>query len=227
MSLISVWQDALVSAWGDLITRLVLFLPVLLSSVLIFAIGIMVGGWLSQLTEKLLKSFKFSNLTQSAGLDKFLKKSDIKHDTSELIGLAVKWLTILVFFMASANILGLTAITGVVNDFLSYVPKVLTAALIVAVGAFFAKLCEGLVRGALTSVDHTHSKPISQLARWSVMLVAVLAGISELQVAETLVETFFQGLTWTITLAVGLAVGLGGKEVVSLVLKDWYDSLKK
>lgn len=187
----------------------------------------MVSDWLAQLLHKFLKTVKFSDLTQSAGLDKFLKKAEVGYDSAQLLSLSLKWLVVLVFFMASANILGLTAITSVLNNLIGYIPKVLTATLIVALGAFFARLAEGVVRGALTSVDHTHAKPLSQVARWVIMFVAILAGFEELSIAETLVTTFFQGLTWTVTLSVGLAVGLGAKDVVSKMLNDWYDKLRK
>ena len=227
MNIFSIWQEALLAAWTDMITRLVLFLPIFLSSILVFAIGLMVAGWLSSLVLKLLKTVRFSNLTTSAGLDKFLKKADFAYDTAELIALGVKWLVILIFFMASTNILGLTAISSVLNSLISYVPRVLTATLIIALGVFFARVAEGVVRGALSSVDHSHAKPLAQIARWAVMVVAILAGVRELRIAEALIETFFQGLTWTITLTVGLAVGLGSKDVISSLLKDWYDKLKK
>ena len=59
------------------------------------------------------------------------------------------------------------------------------------------------------------------------MVVAIMAGINELKIAETLVQTFFQGLTWTFTLAVGLAIGLGSKDLVAKVLADWYNKLNK
>jgi hypothetical protein len=227
MNIFSIWQEALYAAWTDLITRLLLFLPVFLSSILVFAVGLMIAGWLASLVLKLLRTVRFSQLTTSAGLDKFLKKADFGYDTAELISQGVKWLTILIFFMASTNILGLTAISGVLNSLIAYVPRVLTATLIIALGAFFARLAEGVVRGTLATVDHTHSKPLSQVARWAIMIVAILTGVKELRIAETLIETFFQGLTWTVTLAVGLAVGLGAKDVVSSMLKDWYDKLKK
>lgn len=227
MNIFSVWQEALLSAWTNLITRLLLFLPVLLSSILIFVIGLMVADWLSQLLLRFLKTVKFSQLTQNAGLDKFLKRADIGYDSTQLLAISLKWLVVLVFFMASANILGLSTITAVLNSLISYIPRVLTATLVVALGAFFARLAEGVVKGALASVDHTHAKPLAQVARWAIMVVAILAGFKELRIAETLVETFFQGLTWTVTLAVGLSIGLGAKDLVSQVLREWYDRLKK
>lgn len=226
LDILTIWQQALLSAWTDLITRLLLFLPVLLSAILVFAVGLLLADWISQAVDKLLRLVRLSHLTKNAGLDGFLRKADIGYDTTGLITISSKWLIVLIFFMAAVNILGLSAITSVLNSLISYLPRVFSAAVIIGVGAFFARLAEGLVKSALASVDHGHAKPLSHLARWLVMIVAILAGVNELKIAQNLVETFFQGLTWTVTLAVGLAVGLGAKDTVAQVLRDWVEKLK-
>lgn len=227
MNVVSLWQEALYTAWVDLITRLISFLPLFLSSLLIFIIGLIASDWLARLVERALKTLKLSHFTGELGIDKFLKKAEIKYDSVSLITLTVKWLIILIFFTAAVNILGLSAIVIVLDTFISYIPHILAGVLIIALGVFLARLVESLVKGALASVDHSFAKPLSQLAKWAVMTLAVLAGIRELRLAETLIDTFFQGLTWTITLAVGLAVGLGAKDLVASVLGDWYNQLKK
>jgi hypothetical protein len=227
LDIFSVWQQSLLSAWGDLVTRVILFLPSFFGAIIVFVIGILVANWLSKLTGHVLRLVKFSALTQTAGLDKFLKKADINYDTSGLISLFVKWFVILVFFMATTNILGLTAVASVINNLISYIPNVITAALIIAGGMFVANISEGLVRGALTSIDHSQAKSLSRFARWAILVVAILAGINELKIAQSLVTTFFQGLTWTLTLSVGLAIGLGTKDLIAQILKDWYERLKK
>lgn len=43
-------------------------------------------------------------------------------------------------------------------------------------------------------------------------------------IAETVVNTLFFGLVGAIALAVGLAFGLGGREVAAEITKKWYDS---
>ena len=227
MEILSIWEQSLLTAWGDLSVRLLVFLPVFLGSLLVFVIGVMIAGWLEQLVTHFLKLVKFSDVTKTAGIDGFLKKADVQLDSSALLAVAIRWLIILVFFVAAANILGLTAVTRVLDSLISYIPKVVSAALIIAAGVFVANLVEGLVKGALATVDHGHAKPLAHLARWVVLVVATLAAVNELQIAQTLITTFFQGLTWTVTLAVGLAVGLGSKELVSQLLRDWYDKLKK
>lgn len=227
MDIFAVWEQSVLSAWADLSVRFLTFLPVFLGAILVFVVGVLIANWLSKIVEQILRAVKFSDLTKSAGLDAFLKRADIGLDTTGLVAAATKWFIILVFFVATVNILGLTAITIVLNNLVNYIPRIISASLIVAVGVFVANLVEGLVRGALASVDHGHARPLAHFSRWLVMVVAIMAAVNELQIAQALVETFFQGLTWTITLAVGLAVGLGSKDMISRILEDWYDKLKK
>lgn len=227
MDLFSIWEQSLVSAGSTLTVRALTFFPIFSGAILVFVVGVLVAGWLSSLTAKLLRAVKFTQLTKSAGLDAFLKRAELGLDTTALLTAVVKWFIMLIFFIAAVNILGLTAITTVLDSLIAYIPRVVAAALIVALGVFVANIVQGLVRGSLASVDHTHAKPLAKFARWLIMVVAIMAAINELRVAQTLIETFFQGLTWTVTLAVGLSVGLGAKEVVSRVLQDWYDKLNK
>ncbi|MEK7154822.1 MAG: hypothetical protein AAB697_01715 [Patescibacteria group bacterium] len=227
MDIFAVWEQSVLSAWSDLSVRFLTFLPVFLGAILVFVVGVLIANWLSKIVEQILRAVKFSDLTKSAGLDAFLKRADIGLDTTGLVAAATRWFIILVFFVATVNILGLTAITIVLNNLVNYIPRIISASLIVAVGVFVANIVEGLVRGALASVDHGHAKPLAHFSRWLVMVVAIMAAVNELQIAQALVETFFQGLTWTVTLAVGLAVGLGSKDMISRILEDWYDNLKK
>ncbi|HJZ05200.1 hypothetical protein A2634_00320 [Candidatus Amesbacteria bacterium RIFCSPHIGHO2_01_FULL_48_32] len=227
MEIFSIWQQSLLTAWGDLITRLILFLPVFFSAILVFVLGLVVADWLSGAFYRLLKAAQLPSVAKTAGIDDFLKKADINYDTVTLVATALRWFVVLVFFMTSANILGLTAISKVLDSLIGYLPRVISAALIVAVGVFFANLAQGLVRGALATVDHDQAKPLAKLTRWLVVVIAVMAAVNELRIAQTLVETFFQGLTWTVTLAIGLAVGLGAKDLVGQVLRDWYDHTVK
>jgi uncharacterized membrane protein len=60
-----------------------------------------------------------------------------------------------------------------------------------------------------------------------IIVISLFAAIEQLQIARALVTTFFQGLTYTIVLVVGLSVGLGAKDLVSKILNDWYEKIKK
>lgn len=227
MQLFQVWQEAILLSWNQVWSSFLSFLPSFVGAVVIFVLGILVASWGRRLIEEILKVLKLEDLSRSSGLAEYLKKAEINSTATQLLGAVVKWLLLLVFFIAAAEILGLAIVSTTLTSLLGYVPNVFAAALILGAGAFIANLADGLVRGAFATVDHQAARPVGKLARWVVILVAFFAAVDQLKIAPALVETFFQGLTWTLVLVIGLSVGLGGKDIVARVLDDWYKRLQK
>ena len=224
---LSTWQTALIGSWGQVWVSFLGIVPNILGAIIIFAVGLILAFWAKRLIIEFLKLIRFEKLTKTVGIDRYLKKADFKLSIVDLLGTVVEWIVILVFFLAVVDILGLSAVSTVLATVLGYVPNVLASALIIAAGYIIAGIVEGLVRGALVSVDHDIAKPTSRFARWIIMVVAVFAAIDQLQIAQGLIATFFQGLTYTIVLAIGLSVGLGAKDLIAKVLNDWYDKIRK
>ena len=221
------WQQALISSWGQVWTSVLLILPRFLGAIVVFAIGLILAFWVKRLVVQFLKVVRFEKLAQTTGVDKYLKKADIKLSLVDLLGTVFEWIIILVFFLAVVDILGLSVVSTVLAQVLGYVPNVLASALIFAAGYIVGGFVDGLVRGALASVDHDAAKPVGRLARWVIIVVAAFAAIDQLQIARNFIATFFQGLTYTIVLVVGLSVGLGAKDLVAKILNDWYEKIRK
>jgi len=224
---LSTWQSALIGSWGQVWLSFLGIIPTILGAIVVFAVGLILAFWVKRLVIEFLKLVRLEKLTKSAGIDNYLKKADIDKSFVELLGTIIEWIVILIFFLAVVDILGLNAVSRVLSVVLGYIPNIVAAALIFAAGYIVAGVVEGLVRGALASVDHDVAKPISKLARWVLLIIALFAAVDQLQIAQGLIATFFQGLTYTIVLVVGLSVGLGAKDVVGKVLNDWYEKINK
>jgi len=223
----SSWQTALLISWGEVWTSFVRILPSLLGAIVVFAIGLVLAYWVKRLIVQGLKLIQFEKLSGLVGVDRYLAKAEIRLSFTELLGTIVEWIIVLVFFLAVVDILGLSAVSMVLAQVLGYIPNVLAAALIFAAGYFVAGLVDTLVRGALVSVDHELAKPVGRLSRWVILIIAFFAAVDQLQIARGLISTFFQGLTYTVVLIVGLSVGLGAKDLVSKILTDWYEKIRK
>jgi hypothetical protein len=199
----------------------------LFGAIVVFAIGLILAYWAKRLIVEVLRIAQVERLSKSAGVESYLQKADIRMSFIELLGTLVEWIVILVFFIAVVEILGLSIVSQVLFNVLAYIPNVIAAMLIFAAGYIVGGLVDGLVRGALASIDHDVAKPLGRLARWLIIVVAFFAAIDQLQIARGLIATFFQGLTYTVVLVVGLSVGLGAKDLVSKVLSDWYEKIRK
>ena len=221
------WQSALLFSWSEVWSSFLSILPNILGAILVFAIGLILAYWVKRLIMEVLRLVRLEKLTQSAGIDRYLSKADIKLSFIELLGTIAEWLVILVFFLAVVDILGLSIVSQVLLGVLAYIPNILAAILILAAGYIVGGLVDGLVRGALVSIDHKIAKPLGKLAHYLIVVIAFFAAVDQLQIARGLVTTFFQGLTYTVVLVVGLSVGLGAKDLVSKILTGWYDKVSK
>jgi hypothetical protein len=227
MNGVSIWQSALIASWEEVWFSVLSIFPRILGAIVVFSIGLVLAFWVKRLVIEVLKLVKLEKLAKTAGIDEYLTKADIKLNPVDLLATLVEWMIILVFFLAVVDILGLSVVSTVLTRVLGYIPNVVAAALIFAAGYIVAGLVDGLVRGALASVDHDAAKPVGKLAKWLILVVTAFAAIDQLQIARNLIATFFQGLTYTIVLVVGLSVGLGAKDLVSRVLTDWYEKISK
>jgi len=202
-------------------------LPRILGAIVVLAVGLILAYWVKKLISQGLRMAKFDKLTRGAGLDGYLEKADIKLSTREILATFFEWVLVLIFFLAATEVLGLSAISSVIAGVLGYVPNIFAAALIFAAGFVIGKLVDGIVKAAVAGIDKDVAKTAGKLARYVVIIVGFFAAMDQLQIAQGLIATFFQGLTYTVVLVVGLSVGLGAKDLVSKALSDWYEKIKK
>jgi len=221
------WQTALLDAGSNLLTSIALFIPNLLGSIIIFFIGLVLSGWLRSLVVKILGSLNISKLFEGTAFDTFLQKADLTTKVEHVLGELVRLLTILIFFIASVNLLGLTTVTEVLNRILGYLPHVFAAILIIAVGTIIAGLVEKVVKGSLGTVDVKTSRLLAKVSSYVVITFTILAAMSQLGIAATFVNTLFIGFVAMLSIGLGLSLGLGSKDLVKQILEDWYKDFKK
>jgi len=221
------WQNAFVTVSSNVLLSIINFLPNLLASLVVFLVGLILAGWLKALVVKLLNVIQLSELVKKSGLNQFLEKAEVKLKIEEILGGIVKWLVILIFSVTAINILGLSTVSAVLETVLNYVPKVVSAVLVLTVGVLLAGLVESLIKGALGQIDIKASRLLGKIASWLIGVFATLAAINELGIAQSLINTLFIGFVAMLALGFGLAIGLGAKDLVTEVLRERYQSFKK
>lgn len=223
----SLWQQALANVWGNTIGTTFAFFPNLLGAVIVAIAGIVIGNWVRTVLVHTLQMVRFENLIKDTKFKAFLVKAELTQKLEEVIGSVFKWLIVLTFFIAATNIVGLGAVSAVLAGVLSYIPNVLSAVIVLAIGVLLAGIVESLVKGALASVDLKTSRLMGKIASYTVITIATLAAFSELKIAESFINILFIGFVAMLALGFGLAIGLGAKEVIGQALSDWYKDLKK
>lgn len=211
-----VWSDTLIMSFQDLWGGVIGFAPKLIIAIIIFVIGLLVASIIGRFVDKIIKSLRVDKAFQSVGVDEMLHKGGFTLNSGHFIGGLVKWFLVIVFLIASLDILGLSQ----VNDFLKnvvlgYLPNVIVAALILVVAAFIAHAMQKIVVGSAKAAGAPSTHFLGGLTKWSIWAFAILAALYQLGIAGAFAQTLFTGFVAMIAIAGGLAFGLGGRDAAS------------
>ena len=195
------------------------FIPILIGALLILAIGWIVSNVVARLVDRLLVRVGFERVVHRAGVAEFMAKSGTHSSGSSIIAGLVKWLVRLVFILAASNALGMPQVTAIINSIFLFIPKLIVALVILVIGAQIANALSKLVLGS-------GSLTLSLVTRYAVLGFAVIAALSHLEIAPVIVNTLFIGLVASLSLAAGLAFGLGGRDVASGITRCIFEKSK-
>ena len=211
------------TALVDTGAQMIEFLPKVILSVVIFALGWIFGSVLGRSVTHLVSLLKVDSALHKAGMDVVSEKAGVRISIAGFFGGLVKWLVIISFTIASAEILNLTQITSLLSDILLYIPQVIIAAIVLIMAALVADFVSRLVRH---SVNATGMKAefAAQISKWAIFIIAGLfPALTQLHIAQGLVEVLFTGFVFALSLALGLSFGLGGRDAAARVIEKMKD----
>ncbi len=199
------------------------FLPSLLGAIVVLLIGWFLSGFLAQLIGAGLARVGADRASVHAGVDNFLTRAGTNWKASRIVAELIRWFVFLIFVQAAASLLAMPQLTSVINSIILFIPNVVVAMAILVAGALIAKFVAGLVRGSVSELGVASPSILGKLTYAGILTVAIMAALDQLGVAETIVQTLFIGMVGAVSLATGLAFGLGGRDVASRLTHSWYE----
>jgi hypothetical protein len=219
------WADVLQQSFYNLFAGLVQFVPNLLAAIVIFIIGWIVGAGLGRLIAQVVATLKVDQALRAAGIEKVVERAGFTLNAGALLGALVKWFFIIVFLVASLNVLGLTDVTAFLTGVvLTYIPQVIVAVLILLVAAVLADAADRVVTGSSRAAGLKAAGLLGTIARWAIWIFAILAALDRLGISP-LVQTLFTGVVVAFSLAFGLAFGLGGQTAAARYIERVRDEI--
>lgn len=216
VKLTNMWEEFL----NLFLERSIENLPQLIFAILVFLLGFFVSKWVGTLASRFLNKARLNQALKRLGWKEALAKIDISLDAPKFFGETVRWFFVILFLMASSEIVGLPQFSQFLGRVITYFPNIFIAALIFMIAVFLADFSQKIMVAVLEKEKITYSRLLGRVIRWIIWSLAILAILYQLQIVPTLILAIFIGVIGTLTIAVGIAFGLGGKEVAAKVLKE-------
>ena len=214
--ILQTWGEVLSTSFKEIWLGVASIIPNLIFAIVIVLVGWMIGSIIEKLLAKVIAASKLDLALTSAGLKDLLHKAGFNLNSGAFIGGLVKWFMIVVFLVASFEVLGLAQVNqflqGVV---LSYLPNVIAAVLILLVSVVVAEMVRKLVVGTAKASGFRNVNFLGSIVKWSIWIFAFLMALVQLGIAVSFLNTLFTGVVVAIALALGLSFGLGGQDAAA------------
>lgn len=202
-----------------LLTKFSLFLPNLLAMLVIMLAGILLAYVIRKILVKFLLALKFDSWSDRMGFTKLMRQGDLWSKPSVTAGTMVFWLLIIITLMSGLSALQIQAMDNLAAQFFSYIPRFLSAAIILAIGYVLAGFIRRTVLIAAANSGFHYAKIFAD-AIHMLLIVLILAMVMEqLQIAPSIVLAAFSIIFGGIVIALAIAFGVGGIDAARRIIE--------
>ncbi len=210
-------SDPFLTFWS----RVVATLPAVVGALILLLIGFMLGRGLRKTAEKLLAVIRLDEHTEKFGFNEILSRVGFGRSPSYIIGFLVYWLIVLVFIVSASNVLQLTVVSELLENFVLFIPKLIASMLILFGGLVFGHFAAQIVTNAAASNNIRGEAVLGKIASLIVIIFSSLMALQHLGIDTQLLASSFQIILGAIGLALAIAFGMGGRDVASDILKNF------
>ena len=224
MSGVTDWGDALFLSLTNALNSFLNAIPQVIGALLIIVIGWVISNVLARVVREILERGGADRLFAQHGGAVYGTRSSA-FQPSVVASEVVKWIVRFIFLVAAANALGMPQVSLLLNQVLLWIPNLLVAAVILLVAPLLARFVRGAIEVGAGQMGFSNARLLGKIAEIAIVAFAVLIAINQLGIAADLINILFIGIVAALSLAFGLAFGLGGREIAARITQDWYETM--
>ena len=191
------------------------FIPTVLGVLAALVVGGLVARETGKLVAAVLKRIHVDKMSHDIGLTHTLEVGGIKRPVSDLIGTVITWGITITALVIALTYAGVTIIGPITGPVMAYVPNVLIGVITLMVGMFLAHIVGVFVRLIAANTGMPRPDMLAAFTRWAVVLMAVGVFVDKIGFGFLLSGAPLTMLVGGLSLGLGLAFGLGGKDHAS------------
>ena len=218
MNFIEITQNALTqtfSAFGNA-------LPGIIGALVLLLVGYFIAKIIARIIRKALQMAKVDTLADKLQDIELVSKSGLNIVPSAIISKVVYYMVFLAFVIASASALGVEEISTLINQLVAYIPKLLVAAVILAIGLWFANFIKDILKTALDSMGVSGSGVISNIVFYFLFINIALSALGQAGIDMSFLNNNLTMILGGAVLAFAIGYGFASRDVMANLLGGLY-----
>ena len=217
------WAQAIMTSVAAALVLLLSAIPKVIGFAVILIVGWIIASALAAAVAAILRTVKFNELAQRAGISGFVQKMGVHTDAAGFLATLVRWFVRLIVLVTAFDALGLPAVSQVLEQILLWLPNLVVALVVLVIAGLAANALASIVRGATAESGLSNPDLLSTVAKVAVWAFAIVIAVNQIGIATTIVNTLFMATVGAVAVAFALAFGLGGRETAAVIVRGWYE----
>ena len=198
------------------------FLPQILKALLFLIIGWLLIKVILFAIKKALGFTQIDLLPEKLNFNEVFGNSSMKIQPSKIILTTIKWILILVFVIVGAEILGLRSVSEQLSNLIAYLPKLISALIIFAVGVYIANIVRKTIATMFKSLELTGGNLVGNIVFYLIAIIVSITALNQAGVNTDLITNNLSIILGAILASFTIAFGLGSKDVINRLLFGYY-----
>jgi small-conductance mechanosensitive channel len=198
-------------------------IPSLLIAIIVMLIAWLLARLISGGFERVLKTVKFDQLSEKIKITSFLQQAGIQMTPSAIIGRFIYWVFVLLIIASAAETLNWSAVSYQIQQFLNYLPNLMTAILVFIVGSYLTSLVRDFVRSSATSLGISTGKILSTVIYYVLFIMVVLTAMEQAKIDTKILSANLLIIIGAIMLSGAISYGIASKDVLSNILAGFFN----
>ncbi|MDD3247204.1 MAG: hypothetical protein PHF18_10215 [Methanosarcina sp.] len=195
-----------IQAVADFITMIILYIPLIISALVVLIIGLLIVDFISDLVKTILVATGVDEKIEKTSIGTSIKAGGAS--VSGIIAGLVRIFGYLIFLTAVADILQLTMITQLLIDITQYLPRLLTGILILVIGVLSIDIVMDYLAGTVKGMNVEGAEVILPLLRGFLLIIVILVALDTMLIDTSILYLFFGPLAWGIAVVVAFKYGV-------------------
>jgi len=210
----------------QLIEQFIATIPKLVGAITILIIGFIVAKMVSKVVLKILDSIKIDKLADKLHDIEIVDKSKVKIVPSKILSKLIYYVILLIFIIASSDFLGMEVVSELISSLIGYLPKLLSAVIVFAIGIFIADIIKQGVRSACNSINMPAAGVVSSIVFYFILINVLMMAMNQAEINTAFLKANLSLILGGIIFAFALGYGLASKDMMANLLGGLYSKSK-
>ena len=208
---------------ADLLKQFFNAVPKILLALVIIIVGVIISKIVAGIIKRLLGKIGVDRLGEKLSEIDIVQQSNVSIKISSVLSKFIYYILLLFFMIASAEALGMPAISNLVSDIINFIPNLIVAIIMLILGLLVAEALKNVVLTALKSLGIPSANMISSFIFYFILITVFVSALRQAAVETEFLETNLSILIAGIVFAFAIGYGLASKDLLKNIISSFYN----